>query len=126
MKDLYPTRISDKYSIKNRIDKVSYKKPELLNNEQFDFYNENGFLIVKNFFNKNKIRVAKNECYDLLVNNKEYYVNREPNSKKVRSILSVNDNKNISTLLGSQVINMVESILGDSVYLHQSRINYKD
>ena len=126
MKDLYPTRRKKKYSILNRIDKVSYKKPSLLNNNQFDFYNKNGFLIVKNFFNKEIIQLAKKECYDLFENNKKYYVNIEPKSNKVRSILGIHDNKYLFPLLDERIINISESILGDTVYLHQSRINYKD
>lgn len=126
MKDLYETRKNSTYSIIDRIDKVSYSKPESLTQDQFNDYNNNGFLRIKNFFNKEIIEIAKNECYNLFENNEGYYVNKEPKSNKVRSILNVHKNLNILPLLGSEIINMVESLLGDNIYMHQSRINYKD
>ena len=126
MKDTYPTRKKDKYSITTRIDKVSFQKPKMINRHQFQHYNENGFLIIKNFFNKKTIELAKKECYNLFENNEGCYVNKEPKSEKVRSILSVHNNENISPLVNKKILNMAESILGDKVYLHQSRINYKD
>ena len=52
MKDLYETRKNSTYSIIDRIDKVSYSKPESLTQDQFNDYNNNGFLRIENFFNK--------------------------------------------------------------------------
>lgn len=126
MKDVYETRKKSTYSISNRVDKVSYSKPKTLTRDQFDFYNVNGFLIIKNFFKKELINKAKDECYNLFENNEGCYVNKEPNSKKVRSILNVHENLNISPLLGSGLVDIVDSLLGDDIYMHQSRINYKD
>ena len=59
-------------------------------------------------------------------NNEGYYINKEPKSNKVRSILNVHKNLNIAPILGSEIINIAESLLGDNIYMHQSRINYKD
>ena len=126
MKDVYETRKNSTYSISKRFDKVSYSKPKSLTVDQFNYYNNNGFLIIKNFFNKDLITKTKDECYNLFENNNGCYVNKEPNSNKVRSILNVHENLNISPVLDSELINIVESLLGDDVYMHQIRINYKD
>jgi ectoine hydroxylase len=125
MKDYYPTRSSKNYSILNRIDKVAYRKPKNLSKKDYEFYKENGFLILRGFFKDKDMLRAKKECYNMYENPSEYYTNKEPFCNKVRSILSVHHNKNISHLLDKNLRNMAESILGDEVYIHQSRINYK-
>jgi phytanoyl-CoA hydroxylase len=45
-------------------------QPSLLSPEQLDFWNENGFLVLENFFSKEKIKQYNDELNDIIVNRK--------------------------------------------------------
>ncbi len=126
MKDNYPTRKSKKGKFINRICPVVYEKPELLSEAQYEFYKENGYLRIESFFDKKQVTDLLHESI-LLRENKNYgHITIEPNSNSVRSITGVHEKnlfKNFAE--NKEVTSIITALLGDMIYIHQSRINYK-
>jgi ectoine hydroxylase len=112
--DNYPTRKTNtsRFIIRN--------EPIIYTNIENDFYHENGYLIKRNFFNTSDL--------DLILKDQHVgFVTNEPNSKEIRSRTGVHKDINIKKLSQNKdLISLVESILGKSIYIHQSRINYKE
>ena len=125
MVDNYKTRESDKFKLIKRIEKTVYGKPSELTLDQINNYNNNGFVIVKDFFNRSQIENAKSRSEEIFNNNTGYIVNKEPKSNIVRSALQVHLLNEFRELIDKRLISISRSILGGKTYLHQSRINYK-
>lgn len=125
MKDEYKTRTDEKYSISNRLDRIYFNKPETLSYNEINFYEENGYVLLKNFYDENIMKKIKYECDEVFNGNRDYYINIEPKINKVRSVLKIHDKPEFKKLLSIDLMNLSKSILGSETYIHQSRINYK-
>ncbi|MEX2415784.1 MAG: ectoine hydroxylase [Paenibacillaceae bacterium] len=131
--DLYPSRISDKPSILERKDPVVYgerTKDCLLTSEQLDFYEKNGYLFLDSFLNKTEVedlRKEANRLREMGSKSSAGEIIREPNGTEVRSIFAIHCEKGAFEDISKhpRLRHVVENILGSSVYVHQSRINYK-
>ncbi len=131
--DLYPSRINDKPSILERKDPVvhgEHTKDSLLSREQLDFYEKNGYLFLESFFNEEEVAVLSAEANRLKEAGKKSSADeiiREPNGNEVRSIFAIHREKGAfeDISMHARLLNIVENILGSSVYVHQSRINFK-
>lgn len=110
----YPTRIDNKSRFLKRKELVSY---DLTMTE----YIENGYLIIRDFFQVNDIQnclqhTGENIGMDIA----------EPNGKEMRSKTAVHNSEPFKSLLHKrELVELVLSILGGGYYVHQSRINYK-
>lgn len=125
MIDQYQTRKTDYYSIIDRKETVAQYKPLEISRSQYDSYIETGYLLLKGFVDTALIRQIKSCCCKIAQDNTMHYVNYEPNTDKVRSVLSVDKEPIFSSLLDRRIINISRSILGAEIYIHQSRINFK-
>jgi ectoine hydroxylase len=110
----YPTRIDSKSRFLKRKEIVSY-----------DFtlidYIENGYIIIRDFFNKTDIINCLHHS-----DNKSGMNILEPNINTIRSKTSIHEQSPFSNLIDNRnLIELVSSILGGGYYVHQSRINYK-
>lgn len=109
MKDLYPTRKSQTGSFMNRVDPISFT--------QFPYYEERGYIVLRSFFSH--IDLAHLADADGLVT-------MEPGQSIVRSRTGVHLDRNVAKIASHRaLISQVENILGEGIYIHQSRINYK-
>lgn len=123
MKDIYETRISKEHKLVNRQDEVVFGG--LISKYDLDFYEKNGYLLIKDFFNKQDIDAALFEA-NKIKDDDCSYKNYELNNKKVRSALSVHNHDGIVQLAkDNELHDLSYQILGGRSYIHQSRINYK-
>lgn len=110
----YPTRIDDKSRFLRRQELVSY---DLTIRE----YIENGFMIIRDFFNKDAIK----NCLQYTGEKIGFDV-KEPKGSEIRSKTGIHNNFPFKSLIENErLIKIVSGILGGGYYIHQSRINYK-
>ena len=131
--DLYPSRHNTGSGILERQDPVVWNDnidqcP--ISKIQLDYYKSNGFLILKNFLSHDEVNQLQQEL-ESMKNNPvgipSDYIIHEPNSGEVRSIFKVHSTNPLFEKLckDPNILKIVQYILNDSVYIHQSRLNYK-
>ncbi len=133
MVDLYPSRISNQPEIIPRKDPVIYSDwtPESsLSQEQSNFYEQNGYLFIEQFFTETEIKRFQEEARRLQISartNKTDVIIREPESDEVRSVFAIHHINAVFKELSRhpRLHAIVEYILGSQPYIHQSRINFK-
>ncbi|UOR13455.1 ectoine hydroxylase [Halobacillus amylolyticus] len=135
MKDLYPSRKNNRPEIMKRKDPVIHtdrSKDSLapISEEQLDFYEENGFLQIENFFSKQEVSEMQKGIFELQDSSggvSSDKVIREPQSDEIRSIFHVHQDDDYFNKVANdqRLLDIVNHLLGSDVYIHQSRINYK-
>lgn len=114
MKDRYPTRKLKTSKFINRIEPVSYDEKE-------KFYIKNGFLVIRDFFSEDTIKSALNNSKG------NGLITKEIGSNVIRAVTGIHHNEPFKQISETpELLKMVKNILGGFVYIHQSRINYKD
>jgi ectoine hydroxylase len=125
MKDHYPTRKTNKSKFLERIEPVIYNN-ETQKDSTLEFYEKYGFIHIEGFFDKDSTSKMLDLSEHIFNNPNAFYTNNEPSSNKVRSVLNIHETGIFSTIhKHPELINLVNKILGEYVYIHQSRINYK-
>jgi ectoine hydroxylase len=134
VEDLYPTRGTQEH-IFARVDPVIYGSNEprgkySLTQEQLDFYERNGFLVIPGVFSQQEIEVfidayEKLAASDELRDTEELIV--EPDSDQPRSIFSPQRFSEMFYRLSRdrRILDKVTQILDSDVYIHHARINIK-
>jgi ectoine hydroxylase len=118
--DIYPTRVNSEDSIMPRLEKVCCGDADWC-----EEYSRNGFYVFDKSLSSEWVEAALHEAERIIVDDR-YYKNMEPDSKIVRSVLSVHENMYFESFLNSALCGeVVDDITGCSSYIHQSRINYK-
>ncbi|WP_077215169.1 ectoine hydroxylase [Bacillus dakarensis] len=133
MLDLYPSRVSNIPTITDRKDPVVYSdlsQPGPLAADQLSFFEENGFLVLDQFFNETEVAVMRKELSNVLEESRgsdDKRVIREPDSQDVRSVFAVHEHEEFFKDLSrdERLTGILEQLLGSEVYIHQSRINLK-
>lgn len=131
--DAYPSRLYREPRHLTRQDPVVYNhsiNQGEINEEQLAFYDKNGYLLLDSFFEEDLVQFWKKELARLWGDNRcsdKSEVIREPGSDEIRSIFAVHrDNEVCRQIAENQRIQeIVQQILGSEVYVHQSRINFK-
>lgn len=133
--DKYPSRAGRAACLQPRVDPVVYTpdSTELLKHlsrEQITQYERDGFLILPNVFTREEVQyfkrelehLRKDECFQ---GSKE--VISEPESGDIRSIFRIHNISSIFERLASdaRLTEIARGLLGDDIYIHQSRLNYK-
>lgn len=129
--DLYPSRVASEPRLTERHDPVIHGEPAgALTRYQRDSFESNGFLTFGDFFTPQEIDELQREARRLrhghwLVDRDD--VVNEPESGDVRSIFRIHETSDVFDRVARhpRILDKVQEILGDTVYLHQSRINYK-
>ncbi|WLR50248.1 ectoine hydroxylase [Bacillus tianshenii] len=133
-KDLYPSRIGQDAKIMKRKDPVIHHNSKFsdgpLKQKQLDFYEDNGYLLFDKLFTDEEVALMKKELDKMIEENREkdtVDVIREPGSNEVRSIFEVHKNSEFFKLLSKneRLVRVAQQLLGDDVYIEQSRINFK-
>ena len=131
--DLYPSRCGAAPGITERLDPVVYSRDWLkgpLSQAQVSTYDRDGFLILENFFSAAELAdfVAELERlrHDPDVRARESTIT-ERSSQEVRSIFRVHQSSPVFAALArdERLTSVARFLLGDDVYIHQSRLNYK-
>jgi ectoine hydroxylase len=130
--DLYPSRIFEAPRILPRLDPVVYGNvPDgPLRSDQLARYEKNGYLHLDSLLSGDELAVCLNELDDLRLNKglkRSPESILEPQSGDLRSVFAVHKSNPILAHLCThpKVVAIAQQLLGDSVYIHQSRINYK-
>lgn len=133
--DRYQSRGGQTSGIRRRQDPVVYPAAlppgeHALSEHQLAGYRRNGFVFLKNFFPEDEVALLLGEAQrmvaDAALRQSEEAVT-EPGSDAVRSFFRVHQ---LSALYGrlaadARLLDIACQILGDEVYVHQSRLNLK-
>lgn len=125
--DKYTTRTREKQVIIDRECKTFYGESKALSKEQAVHYEENGYIVLKGFFDKDKIKALKSKTDSIFNRCDSGFVTvDEPTSKVIRSALGVHESEVFNGLITkSSLPDISKEILGGDTYVHQSRINFK-
>lgn len=133
MEDLYPSRQADEPCVLPRKDPVihgEWTSSAPLTQEQAEFYGKNGYLSLENVFDPEEVAFLQMEAARLqggAPGLDPHAVIAEPGSGAVRSVFKIHaQNETFARLAAdARLAEIAEFILGDEVYIHQSRLNYK-
>ena len=133
MTDLYPSRVAAEPQWLARKDPVihsDWHSESPLSQAQHDAFERDGFLVLENVFEADEIAALQaemNRLRGIPATLDADTIVAEPSSGALRSIFAVHQQ---SALLGrlaadERLVAIANHILGDEVYLHQTRLNYK-
>ena len=133
--DAYRSRGGQDADIRPRLDPVVYPGKSLpgahaLSEHQLASYRRNGFVFLKNFFDEDEVGLLLSEAQNMVASDavrRQEEAISEPGSDAIRSIFRVHQ---LSALYGrlvadARLLDIACQILGDEVYIHQSRLNLK-
>lgn len=130
--DPYPSRLPEEQWLP-RQDKVVWSawRPDTpLTAEQADSFDRDGFLVLKDIFSAEEIEALVAESAALRGGERslmEGSVITEPGSDEVRTVFKLPEQSRLFARLASdrRVAGVARFLLGEDVYVHQSRLNYK-
>lgn len=133
LQDQYPSRGALKAKFLDRLDPVVYtpnSKLAPIDENLVNHYEENGFLILEDVFDDMEVQVFQEELNRLRRDrqkNPTAETITEPGSGDVRSVFRIHQSSNVFKKLAEdrRLAGLAEYLLGDQVYVHQSRLNYK-
>ncbi len=131
--DLYPSRGSMKADIVPRQHPTVWATPEMnapVDRSLIEQYERDGFLILRNLFSAEEVANLQAELERLRHQAEKLdrpEVITEKGSRQVRSIFKVHELSAVFAKLAAdeRLAGLASYLLGDQVYLHQSRMNYK-
>lgn len=133
-RDWYPSRNpGQRAAVIKRREPIVYGSDEQdapLSATQISDYQRCGFLIIDEFFTTAEVANFQKELDQLRSDPKIQTLEQtitEPGSRDVRSIFAVHELSAVFARLmrDSRLVRIAQYLLGDSVYIHQSRLNYK-
>ncbi|EQB05126.1 multidrug DMT transporter permease [Sphingobium baderi LL03] len=98
--------------------------------EQAAQFDRDGYLVMDNLFSDEEIAFLQREAGRLLADPdalEEETVISEPGSREIRSIFRIHAQSQVVARLAAdrRLADVARFLLGDDVYIHQSRLNYK-
>lgn len=132
-RDDYPTRLADEERLMPRQDPViwsEWSESAPISRAEADSYIDNGYLIRRDLFSGDEVQMLV-ETADKLRETGEGIPDedliREPESQAVRTIFRLDRHSSAFRRLAcdDRLAGVAQFLLGDQVYLHQSRLNYK-
>lgn len=121
MIDYYPTRKSNKGYFVDRREIVAYHKPKCITKNLFEKYCQDGFLIIKDFFHPIEIQECEHGADSV-----QGLITSDPAIKAIRSRTGIHNQDPFKMVASNpMLLEMMQSLLGSDIYIHQSRINYK-
>ena len=131
--DPYPSRQSSQPRMIDRVDPVVHaadRSAGPLEAARVDRYERDGFLVQDGLFTDAELDVMREELARLRAGAEAVESDdliREPGSDGVRSIFRVHRTSPVFARLAAdaRLVSAAEQILGEPVYVHQSRLNYK-
>lgn len=130
--DLYPSRVSDEPQVLPRQDEVVHSRwsPKApLSEEQVRAFDRDGFLVLHELFDPREVEtlVAAATRLRTAFDGDPETVIAEPGSGAIRSVFKIHDQSRVFARLAAdaRLADLARFLLGDDVYVHQSRMNYK-
>lgn len=133
MTDVYPSRHARMPEFLPRLDPVVHSQwtPDApISQEQSSQFERDGFLVLEDLFADDEIAFLQREAGRLLGDPQALdaeTVITEPGSDEIRSVFKIHAQSPVLARLAAdeRLANVARYLLGDEVYLHQTRLNYK-
>lgn len=133
MKDIYPSRHAEVAEFLPRLDPVvhsDWSEDAPLSRQQVTWFDRDGYLVLENIFSEEEVAFLQREAGALLADPdalEEETVITEPGGREIRSIFKIHAQSRALARLAAdeRVAGVARFLLGDDVYIHQSRLNYK-
>jgi len=125
--------LSETDRIVDRVDPVVYSPHNVacpIGRELVDHFDRHGFVEVSSPFSAAELRLLQSELARLRANPSGIDPNTliaEPGGDELRSIFRIHRQSDLIARLSAdtRLVNIARYLLGDEVYIHQSRLNYK-
>ena len=133
MKDLYPSRHAARPELLPRLDPVvhsEWSEDAPISREQAEHFETQGYLVLDDIFTDEEVAALQAGTGKLLADPSALdpeTIITEPGGDEVRSIFKVHDQSDALARLAAdkRLADVARFLLGDDVYIHQSRLNYK-
>lgn len=133
MTDLYPSRGQGIPELISRCDPVvhnTWHESAPINLAQTQKFERDGYLELDNLFTDDEVAVLQSETAKLLADPHALAaetVITEPGEREIRSIFMIHRQNAVMARLAAdeRLAGVARFLLGDDVYIHQSRLNYK-
>jgi ectoine hydroxylase len=133
MTDIYPSRVTAEAQMLPRLDPVvhsEWTENAPLTRQQAEQFDRNGFLVLENVFSPEEVAYLQKQSRELLSGPKGLNpetVITEPGGDEIRSIFEIHTQSKVIERLAADIrlAGVAQFLLGDKVYIHQSRLNYK-
>lgn len=133
MTDLYPSRREAAPRILPRLDPVvhsSWDEGAPITRAQAEQFDRDGYLVLDDLFSDEEVAALQSAAARILGDPsalEEETVITEPGSREVRSIFMIHRQNAMMARLAAdeRLAGVARFLLGDDVYVHQSRLNYK-
>ncbi|WP_257558181.1 ectoine hydroxylase [Sphingobium sp. CFD-2] len=133
MQDIYPSRHAKTAEFLPRLDPVvhgRWSEDAPISQEEAEQFDRDGYLVLENLFSEREITFLQAEAGKLLADPdalEDETVIGEPESREIRSIFRIHAQSRVIARLAAdqRLAGVAQFLLGDQVYIHQSRLNYK-
>jgi len=133
VEDLYPSRCASKPAFQPRIDPTLYSSwshSSPLSRDQSAAFETKGYVVLRDVFGEDEIAHLAAEAQNLLRGSRDLDLNtiiREPGGHEIRSIFRVHTQSPLMARLAAdeRLAGVARFVLGEDVYVHQARLNYK-
>ncbi|WP_375174251.1 ectoine hydroxylase [Pseudooceanicola sp.] len=131
--DAYPTRQRAEEKLLSREDPVlwsEWTEEAPISRDEAESYAEKGYLVRHGMFDEAEVRHLIDVSQDLRENGRKIRAEdlvTEPESQAVRTIFRLDEHSTLFDRVSrdERMAGVASFLLGDNVYLHQSRLNYK-
>ena len=133
MQDLYPSRRAATAEMLPRRDPVvrtEWSDDAPISRADADRFERDGYIVLEDIFSADEVAFLQNAAGRLLADPAaldDETVVTEPQSNEIRSIFEIHRQSDIMARLAAdaRLADVARFLLGDEVYIHQSRLNYK-
>jgi ectoine hydroxylase len=131
--DLYPSRVATRPGWQPRVDPVAYtpwSPGAPLTADQQAAFERDGYLVLEGLLTADEVALLQRELERMRkspANLQPETLIAEPGSGALRSVFAIHEQNGLFARLTSdeRLVGLVRHLLGDDVYVHQSRLNYK-
>ncbi|MCW2392634.1 ectoine hydroxylase [Sphingobium sp. B1D7B] len=133
MQDLYPSRHDSVAAFSPRLDPVvhsDWSEDSPISRAQAERFDRDGYLVLEDLFSDEEVAFLQRHAGKLLADPdalEDETVISEPGSREIRSIFRIHAQSPVLGRLAAdaRLAEVARFLLGDEVYIHQSRLNYK-
>ncbi|MDZ3832856.1 MAG: ectoine hydroxylase [Sphingopyxis sp.] len=133
MKDIYPSRHAARPEMLPRQDAVVHREwneDAPVTREQAAQFDRDGYIVLEDIFTDEEVKYLQRAAGGLLADPAaldDQTIVTEPQSREIRSIFEIHRQSAVMARLtaDARLADVARFLLGDEVYVHQSRLNYK-